>query len=240
MLTMDYPAYLATMPMHAITEVYGEDGLRERYRLEIQRFAADERERLADALELAARLHRDDRRVREPYVNHLLRVAIRVMHHYEVSDVDVIAAAVLHDTVEDHPDELAGTPGATAQDALAVLAARFGARTAKLVQAVTNPVYDPDLDKHEQYRQHVRESLEREPWARVLKVSDFTDNGVGVIHTTGPKVASSAAKYRPLVPVLRELVARPDTPLSRLVKQHIFRQLDLAEERFAAILDPAR
>ena len=42
------------------------------------------------------------------------------------------------------------------------------------------------------------------------------------------------------MPVLRELVARPDTPLSRLVKQHIFRQLDLAEERFAAILDPAR
>lgn len=236
---MEYPAYLATMPMHAITEVYGEDGLRERYRLEIQRFDPAERQRLVEALELATRLHKDDRRVREPYVNHLLRVAIRVMHHYEVSDVDVIVAAVLHDTVEDHPDELAGVPGATAEAALAVLAARFGTRTAQLVAAVTNPVYDPDVDKHTQYRQHVRDSLEREPWARVLKVSDFTDNGVGVIHTTGPKVASSAAKYRPLVPVLRELVARPDTPLSRLVKQHIFRQLDLAEERFAAILDPA-
>ncbi|MEV4134822.1 HD domain-containing protein [Dactylosporangium sp. NPDC049742] len=236
---MDYPAYLATMPMHAITEVYGEDGLRERYRLETQRFAPQEQERLVEALELAARLHKDDRRVREPYVNHLLRVAIRIMHHYEVGDVDVIVAAVLHDAVEDHPDELAGTPGATTEAALAVLAARFGERTARLVAAVTNPVYDPAVDKHTQYRQHVRDSLEREPWARVLKVSDFTDNGVGVIHTTGPKVASSAAKYRPLVPVLRELVARPDTPLSRLVKQHIFRQLDLAEERFAAILDPA-
>jgi hypothetical protein len=238
-LTMDYPAYLATMPMHAITEVYGEEGLRERYRLEIQRFEPDARTRLTEALSLAARLHRDDRRVREPYVNHLLRVAIRIMHHYEVSDVDVIVAAVLHDAVEDHPDELAGVPAATTEAALAVLAARFGARTARLVAAVTNPAYDPALDKHTQYRQHVRDSLEREPWARVLKVSDFTDNGVGVIHTTGPKVASSAAKYRPLVPVLRELVGRPDTPLSRLVKQHIFRQLDLAEERFAAILDPA-
>lgn len=236
---MDYPPYLSTMPMHAITEVYGEAGLRERYRLEIQRFAPADRTRLADALDLAATLHRDDRRVREPYVNHLLRVAIRVMHHYEVDDVDVIAAAVLHDTVEDHPTELAG-PDATPDAALAVLASRFGARTAHLVAAVTNPIYDPALDKHTQYRQHVRESLEREPWARVLKVSDFTDNGVGVIHTTGPKVTSAAVKYRPLVPVLRELVARPDTPLSRLVKQHIFRQLDLAEERFAAILDPAQ
>ncbi|MET7396684.1 HD domain-containing protein [Dactylosporangium sp. NPDC005572] len=233
---MDVPAYLATMPMHAITEIYGEAGLRERFRLETQRFDEAARARLDAALALAADLHRDDRRVREPYLNHLLRVAIRIAHHYEVDDVDVIVAGLLHDSVEDHPDELAGRAGATAQEALAVLGERFGARTAQLVAAVTNPEYDPDRDKHEQYREHVQESLDREPWARVIKVSDFTDNGVGVIHTTGPKVARSAAKYRPLVPVFRELVARPDTPLSRLVKQHIYRQLDLAEERFAAIL----
>nr|BFE58834.1 hypothetical protein GCM10020063_033600 [Dactylosporangium thailandense] len=234
---MSFPSYLGTMPMHAITEIYGEPGLRERYRIEIERFAPPDRDRLAAALELAGELHRDDRRVREPYVNHLLRVAIRVMHHYEVSDVGVIAAAVLHDTVEDHPEELAGHPGATAEQAVAALAGRFGDRVAGLVAAVTNPEYDPSYDKHEQYREHVRASLDREPWARVIKVSDFTDNGVGVIHTTGPKVERSATKYRPMVPVLRELVGRPDTPLSRLVKQHIFRQLDLAEERFAAILD---
>ncbi|MER7283446.1 HD domain-containing protein [Dactylosporangium sp. NPDC000244] len=234
---MSFPSYLGTMPMHAITEIYGEPGLRERYRIEIERFAPPDRDRLAAALELAGELHRDDRRVREPYVNHLLRVAIRVMHHYEVSDVDVIAAAVLHDTVEDHPGELAGQPGATAEQAVAALAGRFGERVAGLVAAVTNPEYDPSYDKHEQYREHVRASLDREPWARVIKVSDFTDNGVGVIHTTGPKVERSATKYRPMVPVLRELVGRPDTPLSRPVKQHIFRQLDLAEERFAAILD---
>ncbi|WP_238015735.1 HD domain-containing protein [Dactylosporangium sp. AC04546] len=237
---MDVPAYLATMPMHAITEIYGEDGLRERFRLETRRFDEASRARLDEALALAADLHRDDRRVREPYLNHLLRVAIRIAHHYEVDDVDVIVAGLLHDSVEDHPDELAGRPGATAEQALAVLGERFGARTAQLVAAVTNPEYDPDRDKHEQYREHVQESLDREPWARVIKVSDFTDNGVGVIHTTGPKVARSAAKYRPLVPVFRELVARPDTPLSRLVKQHIYRQLDLAEERFAAILGAAQ
>ncbi|GAA2376919.1 HD domain-containing protein [Dactylosporangium salmoneum] len=234
---MDFPSYLGTMPMHAITEIYGEPGLRERFRIEIERFAPPDRQRLAAALELAAELHRDDRRVREPYLNHLLRVAIRIMHHYEVSDVDVIAAAVLHDSAEDHPAELAGRDGGSTEEALTALAARFGARTAGLVAAVTNPEYDPSYDRHEQYREHVRASLDREPWARVIKVSDFTDNGVGVIHTTGPKVERSATKYRPMVPVLRELVARPDTPLSRLVKQHIFRQLDLAEERFAAILD---
>ncbi|MFG1953535.1 HD domain-containing protein [Micromonospora sp. NPDC048830] len=244
---MSFPPYLASMPMHAITEIHGEAGLLERFRLEIRAFDDDARARLTAALDLAAELHRDDRRVREPYLNHLLRVAIRMMHHYQVRDVDVIVAGLLHDAVEDHPAELAGPAagagGATAAGAdvtaaaLATLAARFGPRVARLVAAVTNPAYDPERDRYVQYREHVAASLDREPWARVIKVSDFTDNGVGVIHTVGPKVFKSATKYRPLVPVLRELVARPDTPLSPAVKEHIFSQLDLAEERFSAILD---
>ncbi|GAA3755143.1 HD domain-containing protein [Micromonospora maritima] len=235
---MEFPAYLATMPMHAITEIHGEPGLLARFRLEIGAFDEAARARLTEALDLAADLHRDDRRVREPYLNHLLRVAIRMMHHYQVRDVDVIVAGLLHDAVEDHPAELAGaTAGDPTAAALATLTARFGPRVARLVAAVTNPAYDPGRDRHAQYREHVAASLDREPWARVIKVSDFTDNGVGVIHTVGPKVASSAAKYRPLVPVFRDLIARPDTPLSAPVKRHIFAQLDLAEERFSAILD---
>jgi hypothetical protein len=39
--------------------------------------------------------------------------------------------------------------------------------------------------------------------------------------------------------VLRELIARPDTPLSETVKAHILGQLDAAEERFNAILEPS-
>ncbi|ASW55265.1 HD domain-containing protein [Plantactinospora sp. KBS50] len=237
---MDLPGHLGSMPMHAITEIHGESGLLERFRLEIERFDPPARRRLTAALELAAALHRDDRRVREPYLNHLLRVAIRMMHHYQVRDVDVIVAGLLHDTVEDHPAELAGDLPAGAdlrRAALAALADRFGARVARLVAAVTNPEYDPDRDRNTQYREHVAANLEREPWARVIKVSDFTDNGVGIIHTVGPKVLSSAVKYRPLVPVLRDLVARADTPLAEPVKQHIYDQLDLAEERFSAILD---
>ncbi|MDG4800454.1 HD domain-containing protein [Micromonospora sp. WMMD980] len=238
---MEFPAYLATMPMHAITEIHGEPGLLARFRLEVEAFDEAARGRLTEALDLAADLHRDDRRVREPYLNHLLRVAIRLMHHYQVRDVDVIVAGLLHDAVEDHPAELAGAGSPGDDDvtgaALAALADRFGPRVARLVAAVTNPVYDPARDRDTQYREHVAASLDREPWARVIKVSDFTDNGVGVIHTVGPKVARSAAKYRPLVPVFRELVARPDTPLSAPVKRHIFAQLDLAEERFSAILD---
>ncbi|HET6531260.1 MAG TPA: HD domain-containing protein [Actinoplanes sp.] len=229
------------MPLHAITEVYGEQGLRDRFGLELAAFPAADRERLERALELAARLHADDRRVREPYLNHLLRGAIRIIRYYRITDVDVLTAALLHDAVEDHPEELAptgeGTHAELTDAAVAELARRFNPRVAELVRSVTNPEYDPDRDRNEQYRMHVEESLDRDPWARVIKVSDFTDNGVGVIHTTFEKAQSSARKYRPLVPKLRELVGRPDTPLSIEAKDHILDQLDLAEERFAAILD---
>ena len=141
-------------------------------------------------------------------------------------------AALLHDAVEDHAASIA--PGGRTA-ALAVLAGQFGARTAELIAAVTNPGWEPGRDKHEQYREHVLASLAASPWARVIKTSDFTGNAVGIIHTTGPKLPKLAGKYGPLVPALRELILRPDTPLEADVKDMIARQLDAAQGRFAAI-----
>src|SRR6516165_1643667 len=178
----DQQRLLATMPLHAITSTYGEAGLRDRFAVEIASWPEADRRRMDRALELASRLHADDRRDREPYVNHLLRVAIRIMSHYRVRDADVVCAALLHDAVEDHAAdlaaggggvELAGS-GAGQPAALAVLAAEFGPRVAGLVGAVTNPPYAPDRDEHEQYRDHVADSLRDNPWARVIKASDFT------------------------------------------------------------------
>jgi hypothetical protein len=248
----DQRRLVAAMPLHAITSTYGEEGLRERFSLEIASLPEEDRSRLNQALDLAARLHAADRREREPYINHLLRVAIRIMSHYGVRDTDVICAALLHDAVEDHAAELAsGAPGTDPADgsagsgvegvqqaALAALAAQFGPRVAELVAAVTNPQYAPDRDAHEQYREHVADSLRRDPWARVIKASDFADNGVGLIHSTGPRLRKLAGKYAPLVPILRELVGLPDTPLDAEAKQHILSQLDRAADRFAAVLPP--
>jgi hypothetical protein len=228
---------VATMPLHAITSTYGEEGLRARFAVEIGTWPEEEQRRLNRALDLAARLHAADLREREPYINHLLRVAIRIMSHYGVHDADVVIAALLHDAVEDHPGELAGSRGGR-QGALAALAAEFGPRVAELVAAVTNPEYAPDRDTNEQYREHVADSLRDNPWARVIKASDFTDNGVGLIHTTGPRLRKLAGKYAPLVPVLQELIALPDTPLDASARQHILAQLDRAADRFAALLPP--
>jgi (p)ppGpp synthase/HD superfamily hydrolase len=238
------PRVLLTMPLHAVTEMYGEAGLRQRFAAEIASFEPAVRATLEDALGLAADLHRDDRRTREPYLNHPLRTTIRIICYYRVHDVDVLVAALLHDAVEDHPDVLAAaTPGpgdpaaiGETEAALAELARRYNPRVADLVRAVTNPPPEPGRDRFEQYREHVAESLEANPWARVIKISDFTDNGVGLIHTDPSRQVRLATKYAPLVAVFRDLVARPDTPLDDDVKAHIRTQLDSAEQRFAAIL----
>ena len=201
---------LAGMPLHAITSVYGEAGLRERLVTEIAQFPAADRGRAQDALALASRLHAGDLRQREPYANHL-----SVTWNHAVTPSFAMSAGC--------------------QTTLAVLAGRFGGRTAALVAAVTNPGWEPGRDEHEQYREHVLASLEASPWARVIKASDFTDNAVGIIHTTGPKLAKLAGKYGPLVPPLRELILRPDTPLDADIKDMIAAQLDAARGRFAAI-----
>jgi hypothetical protein len=224
---------LTAMPLHTITEVHGEAGLRERLAAEIESFPAAGREHAERALKLASRLHAADRRQREPYVNHLLRVAIRIIRHYRIDDPDIVCAALLHDAVEDHAAELA--PGGGQDDALGVIAAQFGDRVAELVGAVTNPEWVPGRDVHEQYREHVAASLETSPWARVIKASDFTDNGVGLFYTTGPRLTRLAGKYAPLVPVLAGLIARADTPLEADVKARILTQLAQAGQRFAAI-----
>jgi (p)ppGpp synthase/HD superfamily hydrolase len=233
---------LKVMPIHAVTEVYGEAGLRMLFEVEIEAFPDDQRATLMRAERVASRLHAEDKRVREPYANHLLRVAIRIIRHYKVRDCEVVVAALLHDAVEDHPTDLADLASdaeravGQREAALTVLGRAFTPRVAELIEAVTNPHYDPARDKQEQYREHVVESLEANPWARVIKLSDFTDNGVGIIHTTGPKVRKASAKYAPLVPQLREFALRPDTPVEDEVKAHIVKQLDLAAERFRAIL----
>jgi HD domain len=226
---------VGTMPLHAITSTYGEAGLRERFAVEIASWPEADRLRMERALDLAGRLHAADRRDREPYVNHLLRVAIRIMSHYGVRDTDVVCAALLHDAVEDHPAELAGSGPADQAAALEALAVQFGPRVAELVGAVTNPPWVPGRDQDEQYREHVADSLRVNPWARVIKASDFTDNGAGLIHTTGPRLHRLADKYAPLVPVLRDFIGRPDTPLSGAAKERILAQLDRAADRFAAL-----
>ena len=120
-------------------------------------------ERFERALVLAARLHRHQVRKSSAagdspirYVTHLLAVASLVGE--QGGDEDAVIAALLHDAVEDHPEELSGLDHGSHSElteaAIAELARRFNPRVAQLVRSVTNPEYDPGRDRHEQYREH--------------------------------------------------------------------------------------
>ena len=157
----------------------------------------------------------------------------------------MLVAALLHDAVEDQPWRLVGQPhrgGPPPTRAGAGGARRALRPPGRRSWSTRSPTRSttPTATATSSTASTWRRRWTCDPWARVIKVSDFTDNGVGVIHTIGPKVLRAATKYQPLVPLLRELVARPDTPLLGEVKAHIFAQFDLAEERFAAILGELR
>jgi hypothetical protein len=128
-----------------------------------------------------------------------------------------LGAALLHDAFEDHVADIA--PGGGWQEALAVLAGRFGARTAALVAAVTNPEWEPGRDEHEQYREHVLASLEASPWARVIKASDFTDNAVG--SSTPPAQAGQAVwQVRPAGASVARAYPEPGHPAGHRRQGH--------------------
>lgn len=239
---------LLTMKIGVVDANWSSDGLRAMLAAALSGFDPGARATVLRSERLASRLHAADvRSGGRPYVNHLLRVTIRVAHYYHVRDVDALAAALLHDAAEDHPDELADYATDAERElgeteaALAVLARAFSPRMAGIVRAVTNPAIDkalPLAERQQLYREHVVESLEAEPWARVVKLSDFTDNGVGIMWTVTPdKARKSAAKYAPLVPQLVDFARRPDTPLDFEAKTRIVGQLKSAEKYFAAVLD---
>jgi guanosine-3',5'-bis(diphosphate) 3'-pyrophosphohydrolase len=116
------------------------------------------------AAEFAARRHRDQRRKgpeAAPYVNHVLAVARLVADVAGVTDPEVIAAALLHDTIED-----TGTTGAE-------LAAQFGPRVAGLVHELTD---DKSLPKDERKDLQIRHAAHASAAAKIIKLADKLAN----------------------------------------------------------------
>ena len=57
-----------------------------------------------DALAFAAHKHREQRRknvAASPYINHPIALADVLVHEGGITDIEVLCAAILHDTVED-------------------------------------------------------------------------------------------------------------------------------------------
>jgi guanosine-3',5'-bis(diphosphate) 3'-pyrophosphohydrolase len=116
--------------------------------------------RLLDAISFAAERHRNQRRKdREasPYINHPIALATVLANDGGVADVEVLQAAVLHDTIED------------TETTFDELVARFGARVAGIVAEVTD---DKNLPRDVRKRLQIEDAPNKTPQAALVKLAD--------------------------------------------------------------------
>jgi guanosine-3',5'-bis(diphosphate) 3'-pyrophosphohydrolase len=116
------------------------------------------------AAQFAARKHKDQRRkdaAGSPYINHPLALANILREEGKVEDVAVIAAALLHDTIEDTEtdyDELRG---------------QFGAEIAEIVAEVTDTKW---LKKTSRKHLQISKASRASSGAKLVKLADKISN----------------------------------------------------------------
>jgi guanosine-3',5'-bis(diphosphate) 3'-pyrophosphohydrolase len=119
---------------------------------------------LLKAATFAADKHRQQRRKdaeASPYINHPISLADVLANEGGVSDVEVLCAALLHDTIEDTET--------TAQE----LELTFGTAIARIVLEVTD---DKTLPKEQRKRQQIDHAPHVSPQAKLVKLADKISN----------------------------------------------------------------
>uniref|UniRef100_A0A672H740 Guanosine-3',5'-bis(diphosphate) 3'-pyrophosphohydrolase MESH1 n=1 Tax=Salarias fasciatus TaxID=181472 RepID=A0A672H740_SALFA len=115
---------------------------------------------LLETVNFAAEKHRNQRRKDPegtPYINHPIGVARILSHEGGITDIEVLQAALLHDTVED------------TDTTHAELEAKFGPVVARIVQEVTD---DKSLPKQERKRLQVEHAPHCSHQAKLVKLAD--------------------------------------------------------------------
>lgn len=115
------------------------------------------------AISTAARFHQGQFRRDSvtPYVAHVFRVAMTLRHEFGCEDAHALAAAVLHDTIEDTPadyDDVAQVGGTLVAD---------------VVAALTKNMILPEAQREIEYDQRLAAADWR---ARLIKLADVLDN----------------------------------------------------------------
>lgn len=116
--------------------------------------------KILTALAFSSDEHRDQRRKdnnASPYINHPISLANVLCNEGKITNVKVICAALLHDTIEDTettPDELRR---------------RFGKKITKIVLEVTD---DKSLPKAERKLQQIAHARKASKHAKLVKLAD--------------------------------------------------------------------
>jgi (p)ppGpp synthase/HD superfamily hydrolase len=104
----------------------------------------------------------------EPYLNHLIEVADLVAQAITEPDTHLIAAALLHDVIED------------TKTSKEEVVAEFGTDIADLVAEVTD---DKSLPKAERKRLQIEHAPHLTPRAQTIKIADKISNLRGIVST---------------------------------------------------------
>lgn len=156
--------------------------------------AQDVPELVLRAISFAAQRHATQLRKdgRTPYVSHPMRVLFLLSHVFGVEDPETLAAAVLHDTIEDTT---------TDRDDLTE---RFGPGVASIVAALSKDMRMPHDDREALYFRTLASSPAP---VKLCKLADALDNLIDVQGLTPAHQARQAAKARRLLRMLE-----PDLP----------------------------
>jgi len=120
--------------------------------------------KLTRAMTFAAQKHTDQRRKgerAEPYVNHLIEVVDLLAQHTDGTDIDLLCAGMLHDTVEDTKT--------TREE----LVREFGENVADIVMECTD---DKSLPKAERKRLQIVNAPHKSDAAKMVKMADKISN----------------------------------------------------------------
>lgn len=133
----------------------------------------NDKERLIEAMNLAEQTHAGQYRKphpsqshRDPYIIHPMRVALVLLQEIGVRDFAPVAAALLHDVIEDSDGRV------TADD----LTKAFGADVANIVNTLSKPPYAEGVERHVQlsvYHDNINNAPEV---IRLVKLADRLDN----------------------------------------------------------------
>ena len=145
---------------------------------------------LLDAVSFAARAHRHQlRKDKEtPYVSHVFRVCLVVRHVFGIDDPKVLAAAVLHDTIEDTTTDYDD------------LVERFGPDVADWAAALTKDMRLPEAEREKAYLDH----LTAAPWqVAACKLADIYDNISDSVNLTEEGRAKQVRRSREYLDAMR-------------------------------------
>jgi hypothetical protein len=225
----------------------------------VQKHPTMNSKRIREAMLMAADLHKVDTRAnrahhdRTPYIEHPLRNTIRIFR-YECEEEHVIIGSLLHDTVEDHPFEIAReyakTNPATEEEAREIsysyIEKKFGRKTADMVRGMSNPIetdkYRPAAEKNITYANHVKEAIE-DGSVLIGKISDFTDNALSLHHTekgmTSASLYKKATKYLLVVDVfearLKRAYVEGGVPVPKSTIETLIRQMQTGKQKLLEI-----